>query len=146
MTITDKTTSDLTAEADAIAEELARRRSREDAAQATDQMCLDYFHAAGRSQGEEWVEPMGVVGAYPRGWVVTHDGQQWAAVMPGIICPPSAGSHGWVHHEGEIIPFWQPGPYEKGSRVRDAGRVWVALSDVDGQRPSEYPGGWELTD
>jgi len=120
--------------------ELSRRAVITGAQQRTDDMCLEYLRAIGRESGAPFEAPTGFLGAYPRGWRVTHDGEEWEATAPGVVTAPPGD--GWALADGDAVPFWEPRAYEAGAVVRDAGLVWTALSTVDGARPSEYPGGW----
>lgn len=128
--------------------EIDRRVRLRGAEQATDDMALAYLEAAGRENGAAWEAPLGFIGAYPRGWRVTLDGRAFEATAPGITTPPP-DEDGWteVPADSPIIPFWDPGTYDQGALVRDAGQVWRALADgTDGPRPSEFPGGWSIAD
>lgn len=127
--------------------ELERRTRIRDADRTTDDMALSYLRAEGRENGGPWEAPHGFIGAYPRGWRVEHDGDLFEARCPGVTTTPP--SDGWVPVDPgeELIPFWEPGEYERDALVRDVGRVWRALADhTDGPRPSEFPGGWALAD
>lgn len=139
-TMTDE---ELTALRDESEAELEQRRTVRDAERRTDDMAIAYLRAEGRENGGPYQPPTGFIGAYPRGWRVIHEGEQYDATAPGVVTAPPGG--GWKPAEGDLVPFWEPGAYEKGSRVRDAGRIWTARQDVEGQRPSDYPAGWDLT-
>lgn len=130
------------------AEQERRARVRE-AERTTDDMALAYLQAADRKQGTEFKPPIGFIGAYPRGWHVTHDGRAFEAVAPGVTTAPPGDGTCWVEVDPDspIIPFWDPGEYAKGDLVRDVGQTWRALADgTDGPRPSEFPGGWSIVD
>ena len=130
----------------AIAAERARRATVTDAERRTDDTCLAYLRADGRVNGEAFVKPVGMVGAYPRGWRVTFDGACFEAVVPGATTAPPSDAWIEVPSSEELIDFWEPGEYSRDALVRDAGQVWRALADhTDGPRPSEFPGGWVLT-
>lgn len=133
--------------ADAQAE-IARRTRIREAETTTDDMALSYLQALGRDQGAPYEAPTGFIGAYPRGWRVTHEGRTFEAAAPGVTtAPPDEGCWIEVDPDSPIIPFWDPSTYDKGALVRDAGQVWRALADdTDGPRPSEFPGGWSLVD
>lgn len=127
--------------------ERARRATVTDAERRTDDACLAYLQADGREVGDEYVKPTGMVGAYPRGWRVTHDGGTYEAAVPGATTTPPSDDWNPVDPDTPLTPFWGEGTYDKDEEVRDAGRVWRALADdTDGPRPSEYPGGWAPTD
>lgn len=123
--------------------ERARRAVVTDAEQRTDQLCLDYLRAAGRTNGGLYEEPVGIVGAYPRGWRVNTPDGVFEADAPGVTAAPPGDGWTPVDPDSPLIDFWEPRPYSKGDQARDAGQVWTATSDVDGARPSEYPGGWQ---
>lgn len=128
--------------------EIARRARLREAERTTDDMALSYLQALGRDQGAPYEAPTGFIGAYPRGWRVTHEGRAFEAAAPGVTTPPpDTGCWTEVPADSPIIPFWDPGTYDKDTLVRDAGQVWRALADdTDGPRPSEFPGGWSLVD
>jgi hypothetical protein len=140
-TMSDSELADAAASAQA---ELERRQKLADAARRTDAMLLDYLVAEGRENGAAWQAPVGIIGAYPRGWRVEHAGAHYDATQLGVTTEPPGD--GWEPATGPLVPFWQPGPFQAGDLARDAGRVWRALADVHGSRPSEYPGGWELVE
>lgn len=124
---------------------LARRQTVADAERRTDALCLEYLQAAGRVNGGPWEQPTGFIGAYPTGWRVTHDGGTYEAAAPGVTTAPPGDGWGTVDADTALIDFWEPRLYSAGDTVRDDGRIWTATSDVDGQRPAEYPGGWTPT-
>lgn len=141
----DLTIEDLAEQRAALDAELSRRTTLTQQEARIDQMCLAYLLAEGREQGDDWIEPMGVLGAYPRGWQTSHDGAAWRAVVPGATQAP--GGDQWQETTEEPVPYWEPGDYTQGDLVQDAGRTWRALSDLtDGPRPSSFPGGWTPTD
>lgn len=125
--------------------ELERRRVVREQEQMLDDMCLAWLEADGRQQGDAFQAPVGLMGAYPRGWQVTRGGKAYEAAVPGaLLAPPS--QH-WAEATEEPIPFWSSGRWEKDARARDAGQVWRALdTHEDGPRPSMFPGGWVLAD
>lgn len=126
--------------------ELERRATIRDAEHRTDELCLDYLRAAGRTNGGLYKPPTGFIGAYPRGWRVNTADGVFEANAPGVTTAPPGDCWDEVDPDAELIDFWAPGPYSKGDQARDAGQIWTATSDVDGARPSEYPGGWALAD
>lgn len=143
--VTAMTDEELAAKAASIEAERARRAIVTDAERRTDQMCLDYLIASGRENGGAFEQPVGLIGAYPRGWRVQHEGKTFEASAPGVTAAPPGDGWTEIDPDSPLVDFWQPGPYEAGAQVRDAGRTWTATSDVDGPRPSDYPGGWDLT-
>lgn len=126
--------------------ELERRARFREAERTTDEMALAYLEAAGREQGQPFEPPTGFIGAYPRGWRVTHGGKAFEAAAPGVTTAPPGDC--WTEADPDTlpIPFWDPGTtYDKDAVVRDAGQVWRALADgTDGPRPAEFPGGWSI--
>lgn len=141
--VTGMTDEELAEKAARIDAERSRRAVITDAEQRTDQMCLDYLRASGRENGGPWEAPVGFLGAYPRGWRVTHNGGTYEATAPGTVTAPPSSDWTEIDPDSELVDFWEPRTYEKGEQARDAGLIWTALSDVDGARPSEYPGGWQ---
>lgn len=106
-------------------------------------MCLDYLRASGRENGGAWEAPTGFLGAYPRGWRVTHEGGVFEATAPGTVTAPPGNGWTEVDPDAELIDFWEDRAYDEGEQARDAGLIWTATSAVQGARPSEYPGGWQ---
>lgn len=141
--VTGMTDEQLAEQAQKIDQERARRAVITDAEQRTDSMCLDYLRASGRENGGAWEAPTGFLGAYPRGWRVQHDGDTFEATAPGTVTAPPGDGWTEVDPDAELIDFWEDRAYDEGEQARDAGRIWTATSDVQGARPSEYPGGWQ---
>lgn len=127
----------------AVQAEIERRAIVTDAQRRTDDMCLAYLTASGRVNGAAWEQPTGFIGAYPTGWRVEHNGETYEATVPGATGIPGQ-SDDWEPAPGDLIPFWEAGEYAAGDLVRDAGRVWEALADTDGARPSEMPAAWKV--
>lgn len=140
--VTGMTDEQLAEQAQKIESERARRAVISDAEQRTDSMCLEYLRASGRENGGAWEGPTGFLGAYPRGWRVTHDGRTYEATAPGTVTAPPGTGWTEVDPDNALVDFWAPGEYEAGEQVRDAGQIWTARTAVDGPRPSEFPGGW----
>lgn len=125
--------------------ELDRRARVREAERTTDDMALAYLQAQGRENGAAWEAPLGFIGAYPRGWRVTHNGNAYEATAPGVTTTPPGDGWTETDRDAPVIPFWDPGAYNQNDLVRDTGQVWRALADgTDGPRPSEFPGGWAL--
>lgn len=143
--VTTMTDADLAARGAAIETERARRAVVADAEQRTDTMCLEYLHASGRENGGAWEAPTGFLGAYPRGWRVTHDGGTYEATAPGTVAAPPGDGWTEIAPGTELVDFWEDRAYDEGEQARDAGRIWTATRAVQGARPSEYPGGWTTT-
>lgn len=126
--------------------ERARRAVVTDAERRTDDLCLDYLRAAGRTNGGLFEVPVGFIGAYPRGWRVNTSDGVFEAAAPGITTAPPGDDWVQVDPDEPLIDFWEDRAYAKGEQARDAGRIWTAASDVHGARPSEFPGGWQPAD
>lgn len=142
MDFTDTPDQELAETVAAAQAELTRRAVLSEQDQRVDDMCLDYLRAEGRENGGLYEPPAGFLGAYPRGWRVNTPDGVFEAVQPGTVTAPPSDDWVPVDPDEPVIPFWEPGPHRKGDQARDAGRVWTALSDGDGPRPSEFPGGW----
>lgn len=136
------TDAELAVQGAKIEAERSRRAVITDAEQRTDAMCLEYLQASGRENGGPYEPPMGFLGAYPRGWRVTHDGGTYEATVPGAAAAPPGPDWTEIPDGEPLVDFWEDREYEPGEQARDAGRVWAATSTVHGARPSEYPGGW----
>lgn len=143
--VTAMTDEQLAEQAQRIEAERMRRAVLTDAEQRTDAMCLEYLRASGRENGGPWEAPLGFLGAYPRGWRVTHDGRTYESVDPGTVAAPPGDGWTAVPAGAELIDFWEDREYEAGEQVRDAGRIWTATTTAHGARPSEFPGGWTTT-
>ncbi|MGO2360388.1 MAG: hypothetical protein ACTH6N_04575 [Brachybacterium tyrofermentans] len=143
--VTTMTDAELAAQGAKIEAERSRRAVITDAEQRTDTMCLEYLQASGRINGGPFETPMGFLGAYPRGWRVTHNGGTYEAIVPGAAAEPPGP--GWVEVDADtaLVDFWEDREYAAGEQARDAGQIWTAMSTVDGPRPSNYPGGWSPT-
>lgn len=139
------TDEELAEQAQRIDAERTRRAVVTDAEQRTDTMCLEYLRASGRENGGPFEPPMGFIGAYPRGWRVTHDGGTYEASAPGTATAPPGDGWAEVEPDAPLIDFWEARAYDAGEQARDAGRIWTARTAVDGARPSEFPGGWTPT-
>lgn len=144
--VSKMTDEELAERAQSLEKERARRAVITDAEQRTDAMCLEYLQASGRENGGPWEAPLGFLGAYPRGWRVSHHGGAFEATAPGVTSAPPGGDWAEVGADAPLVDFWEDREYETGEQARDAGRVWAATSTVQGARPSEYPGGWRLAD
>lgn len=128
-----------------IEAERSRRAVVTDAEQRTDSMCLEYLRASSRENGGPYEAPLGFLGAYPRGWRVTHDGKVYEATAPGVTTAPPGTGWDEIEPGTPLVDFWEDREYTTGEQARDAGRIWTATSTVNGARPSDYPGGWTLT-
>lgn len=74
----------------------------------------------------EWKQPSGVVGSYPVGAVVYHNGQIWQSKLPANVWEP--GVVGWRDPISEI-PKWQqpvgaPDAYALNDEVFHNGKEW----------------------
>ncbi|GAA4923522.1 hypothetical protein [Nesterenkonia rhizosphaerae] len=49
-----------------------------------------------------WVRPVSAACAYPLGWVVTHAGQKWLAVVTGASDEPSEESPQWGPYDSHV--------------------------------------------
>lgn len=125
--------------------ELERRRTLAEQARRLDGMCRTWLEGSGVAQGDPWTQPTGFMGAFPRGWQVTHGGRSWRSLVPGAVLPP--GTDQWTVTEQDPVPYWTSGAHSQGDLVQDDGRIWRALTDLtDGPAPSAFPGGWEPID
>lgn len=132
--VTGMTDEQLAEQAQKIESERARRAIVTDAEQRTDQMCLEYLRASGRENGGTWEAPTGFLGAYPRGWRVTHNGGVYEATAPGTVTAPPSSDWTKVDPAEPLVDFWEDRAYEQGEQARDAGRIWTATSAVQGAR------------
>lgn len=95
--------------------------------------------------GAAWVQPLGVIGCYAEGAVVTHAGKRWVSLLSANVWEP--GVSGWRE-----LPTGGTGPaawvqptgahdaYKKGDRVTYDGRAWTSTIDGNIWAPGVY--GW----
>ena len=75
-----------------------------------------------------WKQPLGAHDAYPKGFRVVHNGQEWESDIPDNVWEPSV--HGWSKlSDEEEIPEWtQPtgahDAYPAGAIVTHNGKTW----------------------
>lgn len=85
-----------------ILEELQRRhkiaQAEAKAALEIDQVLWRKWKEEGVEPGDPWKAPTHHVCAYPKGWVTSHKGGDWEAVVQGALSEPG------VDHEWEFVP------------------------------------------
>ncbi len=140
-----------------IATEKERRLTLATAEARAADLARQWADAAGRENGDEWVQPQGAHDAYERGAVVTHDGQAFRndhgglnPWEPGTLNSgwtpiwPDEESGGWTDRPpaddtSQPTP-WQPSThYSPGDLVTHDGQTWSCLVDHvahDGWAPS----------
>lgn len=96
--------------------------------------------AEGQESGGPFVPPTGAHNAYPKDWIVTHDGKEWEATREGAHgVPGESGDWRQVAEEGEILEWVAPtgahNAYDPGSLVVHNGHVW--------RNDHTSPNGWE---
>lgn len=130
-----------------VATEQERRQVLKTAPSRMKSLVRDLLHAEGVKEGDAWAQPTGYENAYPEGWVVTHDGGEWASNIGGNTLEP--GVSGWtkILAEGEAPPeFKAPagyeGAYHTGDRVTFEGEVYESSRDGNTWSPTENPAGW----
>lgn len=146
--IADATDTELEKTRQAIVKEQERRRTLANAGQAMDDIARSVLAASGQVVGGEWQAPTGYENAYPKGWVVTHNGNEWTSTYSGNTLEP--GVSGWTQtvEEGEAPPEYKdPAGYEDayntGDLVMFEGAVYRAKQDGITWSPSVAPTVWE---
>lgn len=149
MDITDATDAELRQLKVIIDGELSRRRTLATGADQMDKLVRDMLSASGQVEGGEWVQPTGYENAYPKGWVVTHNGNEWTSTYSGNTLEP--GVSGWTMTpvEGEPPaeykdPQGYQDAYNEGDLVTFEGNVYRARQDGVSWSPSVAPTVWEL--
>lgn len=129
--------------------ELSRRETLASVPDQMDKLVRDMLAATGQVEGGEWVQPTGYENAYPKGWVVTHNGHEWTSNIAGNTLEP--GVSGWTMTpvEGEPPPEYKDpqgyqDAYNKGDLVTFEGDVYRCLRDGTTWSPRVAPTVWEL--
>lgn len=139
----------------AVVVEQERRRILATAPQQADALARQWADASGRSDGDEWQQPLGAHDAYPAGAVVVLDGQAYRNDHAGVN-PWKPGDVGapWtpVWPDGDKWTTTPPAPagggaaawlsgvaYKVGDMVTHDGATWecvLAHTSDDGWKPS----------
>ena len=132
---------------DAAYAESQRRAALRAAPAAIEEAVAAWREAAGRQDGDDYVEPTGYHDAYPLDAIVTRDGRRWRATRAGATSVPG-GSPDWreIAEEGQILPWVQPhagSKYPDGAVVTHQGRTWRNdLGRPNGWRPGQPGASW----
>lgn len=108
--------------------ESKRRESLITAQVRIEEAARQWREAAGRVEGDEYVQPTGYHNAYQYDAVVTYGGKKWKSTRNGANGIPGQ-SPDWVQvaEEGEILEWVQPhagSEYPVGAVVKHKGRLW----------------------
>ena len=129
--------------------EIRRRQTLASVPDQMDKLVRDMLAASGQVEGGAWVEPTGYENAYPKGWVVTHNGHEWTSNIAGNTLEP--GVSGWTMTpvEGEPPPEYKDpqgyqDAYNEGDLVTFEGDVYRCLRDGTTWSPRVAPTVWEL--
>jgi hypothetical protein len=133
-----------------IEDEQVRREVLRTAEANVNQIIQKYNQAAGRKDGDAWVQPLGGHDSYLKDAKVTHNGKTWISLHSGNAQAP--GVSGWreVVAEGSAPPEWrQPtgahDSYLLGSRVTFQGKVYEQIFDgANAYDPATVPARWKL--
>lgn len=146
--IADATDQELEQYRQAIVTEQERRRTLATGADQMDKLVRDMLAASGQVEGGVWVQPTGYENAYPKGWVVMHDGNEWTSTYAGNTLEP--GVSGWTMTpvEGEAPPEYKDpagyqDAYNTGDLVTFEGAVYKCLRDGTTWSPAVAPSVWE---
>ena len=149
MDITDATDAELRQLKTMIDTELSRRETLASVPDQMDKLVRDMLAASGQVESGEWVQPTGYENAYPKGWVVTHNGNEWTSTYSGNTLEP--GVSGWTMTpvEGEPPaeykdPAGYQDAYNEGDLVTFEGNVYKCLRDGTTWSPSVAPTVWEI--
>ena len=147
--IADATDQELEQYRQAIVAEQERRRTLATGADQMDKLVRDMLAASGQVEGGVWVQPTGYENAYPKGWVCTHNGNEWTSNIAGNTLEP--GVSGWTVTpvEGEPPPEYKDpqgyqDAYNEGDLVTFEGDVYRCLRDGTTWSPRVAPTVWEL--
>ncbi|MGJ6980019.1 carbohydrate-binding protein [Aestuariimicrobium soli] len=142
------------------AAEWQRRQVLATAAQVIREQQKAWAAAAGRTDGDPWVKPVGAVDVYPVGAIVTRDGKEWEslidnnATMPGD--PDDPQSYRWWRDltpppdpEPGEAPAWDGNghAYTVDYLVTYEGRTYrcrQAHTSQPGWTPASVPALWEV--
>ena len=132
-----------------IDNELERRRTLEQVPDQMDKLVRELLAASGQVEGGQWKQPTGYENAYPKGWVVTHNGHEWTSNIAGNTLEP--GVSGWTMTpvEGEPPPEYKDpqgyqDAYNEGDLVTFEGDVYRCLRDGTTWSPRVAPTVWEI--
>ena len=127
--------------------ELTTRRHRVEAEEVLDGIAQTFSLEAGRTDGDEWVQPTGAHDAYPKAAVVAHKGKTWVNLTPANVWEP--GVSGWredVAEDSAPPEFVQPtgahDAYSIGDLVTFDGAVYRSRIDGNVWSPMAHPAGW----
>ena len=119
----------LTALLDAARAEYQKRWDLRQAYAAAPGLQVGYLESIGRGPGQPWQPVTGYENAYPKDYLVTHDGKEWTATRDGATGEPGkSGDWREVTPEG-VIPAWAAphgyeDAYDPGAIVTHDGHVW----------------------
>lgn len=155
------TDEELAARLEELSQEHQQRRERSEKetkkaqlAAQIDRLLMAYKLLVTDGEKTEWAQPVSAVDAYPRGAVVTHQGQQWESTVAANVWQP--GTSGWrkapeTDETGTEIPpaYLQPtgahDAYLDGDRITwEDGEVYEAARDGIVHTPEESPEDWRL--
>lgn len=138
----------------AVLAEQERRALLADAERQASDLADAWAEAAGRQDGDPWVQPTGAHNAYRLGAEVTHEDKTWISTTPSNVWEP--GVTGWREKPAEnpdtgevsVPEFRQPlgdhDAYKKGDKVSFGGVVYESLIDGNVWSPEEYAQGWKI--
>ena len=132
---------------DAAYAESQRRAVLRAAPAAIEEAVAAWREAAGRQDGDDYVEPTGYHDAYPLDAIVACGGNRWRSTRGGATGVPG-GSPDWreIAEEGQILPWDEPhagSKYPAGAVVTHNGRTWRNdLGRPNGWRPGQPGAFW----
>lgn len=143
-----KTDDELAELAQRINREQIRRKRVATGEQTVSEMNRKLLDESGIVEGDEWVQPTSVVGAYPRGWTVTHGGKTWTSLTSANVWEPGVANWREITDDGSPAEWAQPSDaedaYKIGDRVTFNGDVYESVIDANTWSPADYPQGWQL--
>lgn len=128
--------------------ESLKREAIETAPERLKSLQMETLAAQNVQFGQEWRQPLGAHNAYPKDWVLIHNGDEWESLIESNVYEP--GVSGWRKKAapGEYSPWIQPtgahDAYSFDDIVTHKGQNWISI--VPGQNTNTWaPGvyGWK---
>lgn len=146
--LTDYTEEDLEQLRVKVVAEQNRRWTISTVPDQMDRLVRDLLAASGQVEGGEWVEPTGYENAYPPGWKVTHNGNEWTSLYAGNILEPGVSGWKMTPVEDEAPPEYKDPAgyldvYNTGDLVTFEGEIYRAKQDDISWSPAVSPTAWE---
>lgn len=149
MDYTTMTDEELAIAAQEINAEVERRRVMAVIPAQMEELNKQVLNAIGVLAGDAWRAPTGAHDAYPKDWVVSHEGKLWESLVTGNVWEP--GVSAWRERAAApapapewIAPTGAHDAYNVGDKVMFDGMTYESLLDGNTWSPTDYPAGWKL--